>query len=392
MTIYIVLLLILLFLSIRYDLKNSQSFTRLYNRWLLFVFFFLICIAGFRNQIGVDTYQYELYYEDIPNISLFLTRDTALFSVGEQPLWYLMFSLFKTFNCPFYFVQFFIAIIFNCLLLRYLRNATDKVFMSLFCIVLYVWWNYSFEVLRESLCVALFLNGVSSLLNGNKKAFILWCIPAWFIHWFSIFITLLIYLALRQSYKVLVYGSIIFAIFVLFVGRTYLSQEFIILSFFTSDMMLDRMLEYSSVTNTSNINGIIYDIIIRTVAPIIVSYNLFKKDPDNKQASLLFLYFPFTVLMLCVPIFYRLVNYLAIIYVVSCINYLKNSNRKYNLAYVFVGILFSYSIINSAISFYRPSPLEKRSNVKYDCRYIPYTSIFEPTDPERDYLYKPYSK
>lgn len=392
MTIYIVLLLILLFLSIRYESKNTQLLTRQYNSWILFVLFLLICIAGFRNQIGVDTYHYELHYEDAPSIALLLSRDFTLFSVGGQSLWFLMLSLFKTFNCPFYFVQFFIAIIFNSLLFRYLRNTTDKVFMSLFCIVPYVWWNFSFEVLRESICVVLFLNGVSSLLNGNKKAFFLWCMPAWFIHWFSIFITLLIYLALRLSYKVVVYGSIVFVLFVIIVDRTYISQELVTFSLFASDSMSDRMQVYSSVTNTSNINGIIYDIIIRTVAPIIVSYNLFKKDPDNKQASLLFLYFPFTVLMLCVPIFYRLVNYLAIIYVVSCINYLKNSNRKYNLAYVFVGILFSYSIINSAISFYRPSPLEKRSNVKYDCRYIPYTSIFEPTDPERDYLYKPYSK
>ena len=73
--------------------------------------------------------------------------------------------------------------------------------------------------------------------------------------------------------------------------------------------------------------SIIYNIIMRTTAPLIISYYLFKRDSNSKQACLLFLYLPFTVLMLCIPIFYRLANYLSIIYVVSCINFLKNRSH-----------------------------------------------------------------
>ena len=391
MFVYLVLLFFLVFLSLKYDFKGSQASSSQYQKWSVFILLLLICIAGFRNQIGIDTYTYEMQYDETPTLDILFTKRFELISIGGQSLWVLLFSLFKTFHANFFVLQLFIAVVFNLLLFRYLKHSTDKFFVSLFCIVVIAWWNLCFEVLRESLCVGFFLNGILSLSKGDKKGYLIWCIPAWFIHFFSIFVTLFVFVAVIQSYRAIIWESILFSVLIVFVGRDYVAQELLALSAAATDTMADRMIEYAGIVNNSNLNGIVYDLVIRTMAPLITSYYLFKKDARSIPARVLFLYLPFTALMLCVPIFYRLSNYLIIIYVISAISYLLGKNSVKKPVYFLVLGLFIFTLFDSAITFYRPSPIETRSNVKYDCRYIPYTSIFEPTDPIRDELYNSYS-
>ena len=103
------------------------------------------------------------------------------------------------------------------------------------------------------------------------------------------------------------------------------------------------------------------------------------------KMNLLFILFTFVQAQFLIS--YRLINYIALVLVASATNFLYDKSIKNNKRNIFLFFLFIF-IAYRLYDFYKPSELEFRSTVNYDCRYIPYKTIFEEPDETREALFR----
>lgn len=381
-------MLLIAFLSLFYDSKGRMGTAGYKKGWLL-SFVILVLLAGLRNEIGIDTYTYSLKYEDMPDLFSFFKSKNFIEDYSIQILWSLFLSFFKTIGADWVVVQFVIALVFNGLLFRFLNKVSTRKFTTLFCIIILSWWNLSFEVLRESICIVLLLNGLLELENNKIKRFFLWCLPAFFVHWFSFFPILMVYLACKTSYKFLLFASLFLGILIFILGKAYVTDQLLLLSVYFSNDMSTRISDYADIVRDASVIGILFEFVTIALAPAIISICFNKKQIYLLLSKVLLLYIPFVALRFAIPIFYRLLNYLEIPFAVAVVLFLGCSEYKNKSIKLLVFGLLLFCLIKSANDFYKPSPIETR-NINYDCRYIPYTSVFEPTDETRDDLYRIY--
>lgn len=380
---YLLVILLILYLTIVYDIGERKRGKAMWQWTLVFT---LIIMAGLRYHVGSDTISYGETFKVIPELDQ-LKIGSEIFS---QPLWMLSFSFCKTVFGSFVSFQFFHAIVLNLLLFRFLRKTTKYIFTSFLVIFIVIWWNLSFEVLRESLCVAIYLNAVLFLRERKIFFYILLGIIMVGFHWFAFVIVIITPFMLFTSYKFSL-PIIGFGAFVLF--------------FFVDDMFFDILEVYASDTfsgdsltrvnaylgkdesegkATQNIFGLLRIFIASVALPIfIVIYG--RNDEKTKDLwKILLLCILFGVLQTKLVIFARFFNYLNCITIVCVVNliYMK-SVRPMAMRFLFK-FAFLIFIVNGFMSFYLPSYNEHRPYVHYNCTHIPYKTIFEEPDPIRE--------
>jgi len=389
MLVYIVILLLLVYLFYVYDLKKE---TKRKNLCFGIVFIILVLLAGLRYHIGVDSYRYEIFFNDeIPNVNYYFR-----FKMYEErePLWSLFMSIIKTFTNSFVAFQFVHAIILNLLIFTFIRKTTDKWFTALLFTYCSYWMSFNFEVLRESLCIGLFLHGLLLLNKHKVLLYVLFALIAIGVHRFSfvMFITapLIVYLNYRLTYAFL----IALVVFILFFMSDSMLKVLLLLSVDNINdeaaMKLESYIEGTSSGGfrTMNIFGYIKVFVVQIALPLMLFLfsNDSKKNHVYKKMMLLFVVI--NLLSIRFVIFYRLLNYIGLFIVVFSVNMLYSqvviSNTK--RYFILIGVLFFLS--NKISGYLNPSPLEYRPYVDYDCRYIPYKTIFEEPDPIRESLFR----
>ena len=186
---YILVFILLLFFSFRYDLSEKKTEGKRSSEIIMLIV--LIFFAGLRNRVGSDTIDYMDDYEMAPSLTELLNNKYLLEEI-IQPLWAIFMSFCKTISGSFVLFQFAHAILFNLLLFNFIKHTTNKVFLFFLFFYCIDWWNYSFEILRESLCVVIFLNALLYYFRTKKiLVYIGICIPALLIHWMA-FVPILI--------------------------------------------------------------------------------------------------------------------------------------------------------------------------------------------------------
>ena len=158
----------------------------------------------------------------------------------------------------------------------------------------------------------------------------------------------------------------------------------------------DRMVMYlESDTNgviVVSLLGSIFIILTQVIYPILVSNSISKDNNTFLFSKLLLLYIVFVLLRMNILIFDRFCNYLVLLLIVFTVDVLSNK-QKYHLSkiyrlYLYIGIfILTFQGIKAFIS---PSSLEFRQHINYDCRYIPYKTIFQDPDKNREELYNSY--
>ena len=382
---YISIFLLFIFLSYNYDIKGNKAG---YNTWVKFCCVILILLAGLRNHVGGDTFNYIYHFDQWPNLQELFSTKLSLSEV-TQPLWFLINCILKTIYSDFVVVQLFHAIVVNLLIFRFIKKTTNKVFIAILFVYCIVWWNFNFEIMRESLCVAIYLNSLLELKNKKVFRFILFSIPCLLIHYFSFVIiafTLLVYY-LNNKTTILLIGAIIL---VLLVFRDIFSNFALEIASMTAEDLSERLEDYiyGDVYGTTNLNLFgVFSKLLLLLQPVLIIYSYYtSKTTDSLELKLLMLYILFFIITAVFPIFSRFLNYLMVLLIIGSINYLSQNKRKRNLSYSIVCILFIYNMVAGINEFYTPSPSD-RSNNKYDCRYIPYKNVFEMPDATRESLY-----
>ena len=392
MLIYILILLLIVFNIYRFDIKNSPS-NKLKNFYIIILLLFLI--SGFRYHIGIDSVRYELSFERTD--SLFsLNSNNLAWRELTQPLWFLINSFFREFTDNFVVIQLFHSAIFHILLARFILKSCIKPYIALGVIFCVAWWNFSFEIMRESLCVLIYLNSLFYLKEKKYKKYIFCALVSMGIHWFSFavfLITPLVNFTRRKwLFTILIFlGMLIFA-----VDASGVAEIINSLTFILGDSAGDRVNSYIESDTYGVISlsllGVIFIFLTQILYPIIVSKYLSKSPDSLIYSKILLLYIIFVILRTKIMIFDRFSNYLVLLLIVYSINVLSDRRilhmNIFSRMYLYFGLLFL--IFQGVNSFISPSTLELRSNITYDCRYIPYKTIFQEPDDIREELYSSY--
>lgn len=382
MFIYFAILSLLIYLIYRYDIKNYPKGK---DAWINAFMVILILLAGLRYHIGVDTVHYESQFYDIPELQDIL-RDANLWS---QPLWELLMSLVKTLTGSFVIFQFVHAIIFNTLLFRFLKRTTDKIFTALLFILCICWWHMSFEVLREALCVVIYLNALFYLKERNFSAYLLLGVIMLGIHHFSFVIMLItpIITILKPKYALPI--VLIFAFFIYnnlslinYIGVTSLA--------FADEGIAEHMQYYieSDVygDNHQNFWGLLRILLMSILLPAITIIYSQRNDNMIFLNRILLLVPIVGILQTKMLIFFRLNSYLDILLIVCFVNVLYHSLTIKPIIKTSLYILVSLQLYFGCSTFYRPYHIEYRPNINYNCAHIPYKTIFQEPDPIRENL------
>lgn len=380
---YIIIISLLIYLIIKYDI-NSCRFGR--EKWENVITVLLILMAGLRYHIGSDTIQYELNFNYCPSITELFQSNRWL--LGREPLWVLFMSIIKSVWNNFIFFQFVVAIIFNTLLLNFIRQTTNKTFTVFLVVYCVCWWNFNFEILRESISVILYLYSILWLSKKDYVYYLIVSLVILFIHRFSFVIVLLTPIVLFQNRKVVfTLLSLFVAYALLFIDRSFFDLIFDIIFEYSSDSVSNKLGTYIDSTNEGfhglNIIGLIELSLLSIILPTVVILNS-KKTPVNMFFPVLIgLYIIFAILKSKFSIAGRVNNYLEIIFIVEMVNTLYNNRavKKYELIYKFLVCLF---VFQGCYYFYKPTYFEKRKYITYDVRYIPYGTIFESPDETRE--------
>lgn len=150
--IYIVILLLLLYLSYNYDICGKER-----NRefWYVTVLCVFILLAGLRWRVGIDTIRYTFhFYYDYPSLDHFSFKDYGL---GTNPLFVFLNSLVKTLGGRFFIVQLVQAAFVNVLIMNYFKKHTKYIFT---CAVFYFCISFSgimMEAMKASFSIAISL-------------------------------------------------------------------------------------------------------------------------------------------------------------------------------------------------------------------------------------------
>lgn len=382
MLVYVCLFVLILIFCFKYDFSSSYKEKK---GAFYFSCVVLSLVAGLRFHIGSDTASYIEYFEDIPNIAN-VFNEIELKEL-TQPLWYFYNSICKTIIDDFIIVQLTHSFFVNLLVGRFIYKTCKKPFIALLAYLCICWWNFNFEVMRESLCIAIYLNLIYDYIQKkNIYKFLLYSSPLFLIHHFAFVPIILTFLLHFVKYKHILYFGLPITIIVYFLSSEASLTGYLALFSDTlgeGDAMI-RAMNYIQSSQygftTSNIIGIAFILLTKVLYSFIVSLD---KGINPMIAKLLLLCGLVYILQLKVMIFVRFVNYWQIILFVYAINYFL-SNKK-NIIYSYMIVVFVYNVYLGINGFLTPLDIDKS---KYDSRYIPYSSYFDKTiHPVRELLF-----
>ena len=381
--IYFFILLILLFGSINYDYYHKHNGKKI---WLIFEWFLLVSVMGFRYKVGGDTLSYMDDYLTYPRLDQLRSFD--FIDANYKPLWYVFCALCKSVNDSFFFFQFVHSIIVNTVIIWFLKNNTKWYFTGILLYAVFFYLNFNSEVLRAALSVCAFLLGFKFLIDQKWVKYLIFCIIGYGFHGEALMMLVLPLCLLMSKLRInllTLSGIVVVSILLLslFSAIPYL-DAFEYLS--ASDMeRLERHGESTGI-NISTM-GILAQCIF--LSPIIIILYLQKDKKGFLLKGFLLLYIIISIQSVKYHVLAaRLLDYLKPLLVLSIADtlYLLYGTYKIRLNKLLGEILIVVTLFTGFYQYFEGSWFP------YWKRYFPYSSIFDPEEnPERDnlmYMYK----
>lgn len=381
--IYLFVITLLFFLSIRYDICGKNKGRDL---WFLAILGIFILLAGLRWRGGIDTHRYLFaFYHEYPSLGNFSFED---YYVGKDPFYVLLNSFIISLGGRFYMVQLIHAAFVNILIMKYFKKHSNYIFTcSLFYFILF-YIPFMMEIMRASFSIVICLYAYDYMMDKRWiKGYVLLLIALMF-HFQTIvmfFLPALFFLRFNRKYVFIMIGAFLLGkilqdlladyIF-LFEGNDNLENK---VSIYTDD-------ESSYGRETHNINYFIVNILPTILYPLISLWYI-KKYCNNvvlmRLEPLVLLGVLFILIRSNFIIAYRFVDYFRVaftlffaeLFVIS----IKNSKKlrfcvSYARTFLFFVPLFWLS------SYFITDP-----------RYY-YTSIFHRTiSKEREDIFKEFT-
>lgn len=374
--------------------------------WLIAMWVIVICVAGFRYRMGIDSVMYEHEYPDMPTLSQL--ADFKFSNTRYQAL-YIVFTAFcRSLSDDFMCFQLIHALYVNTIIFWFFNKYTKHPFLALALYFLMLYIPFNMEVLRESLAVTTFLLAWPMFKQGKWIWYYLICLVAFGFHMSAIITFFLPVFWIPWLRQLFVFGkrTIIICILLFAIGFTIQSQFFDILNMMSmSDNFADRTEAYkdSKLGGAAlNINGVIGYLFRYALYPLLAIYFIKKKQrreasreetelAKEEYMSMWNVYM--TCVTLLITIFHRYNNYFAPFTFIMIADWAYSSvaigkvfvRFKY-IAWVMVFLpLFTFQIYST---FY--GSLNRSGTIKQGMIYAPYSSRFNPVedrDREKTYRY-----
>ena len=373
--IYISVLILLLFLSIRYDINGKENNKDFWYNVMLVVF---ILVAGLRWRLGIDTPNYlGNFYHLYPSLENLSVDDLQITS---SPLYVLINSVVKSLGGRFYIVQLIHATFVNVLIFKYIRKHSSYIFTCLFFYAITCYTTYNMETMRASMAIVVCLYANDYAMDKKwLKAYSLYIIAVLFHPQSIIFLIFPLFFFLRFN-KI----GVLLLFIAFFVGKllSVVLQDYIFL-LEGDDALSDKISGYveSDVYGADIKGGIIYFLLSQAMPMIYIVLSLLyvKKYRSSSVLSrlepMVIIGIGLLLIKLNFYIAYRYVDCYKIYFVLFYSELLaglairaKRLDRCLSLArsFAFFSPLILYIIFFNYIS-------DKGKGY----RYIPYTSVFE---------------
>ena len=158
--IYLLVIVLLICLSLRYDINGKTKYR---DFWYLMMLVVFILIAGLRWRLMVDTPNYIYnFYHVYPSLENFSFED---YPIGKDPFYVLINSLVISLGGRFYVVQLIEATVVNVLVFKYIKRHSSYLFTCLFFYAIMCYMGYSMETMRASLSVVICLYANDYILD-----------------------------------------------------------------------------------------------------------------------------------------------------------------------------------------------------------------------------------
>ena len=368
--IYIIIVILLLFLSYQYDIKGKKR-----NRitWYVIVQIILILLAGLRYRIGFDTANYiDRFYNSYPSFEYFSFEDYPI--GGDGPLYVLLNVFVISFGGKFYIVQLLQASFVISLIFHYFDKHTKYIFTCAFFYFLICFVQFNFEIMRGSMSIAVSLYA-NDYVVGKKwvKAYILYTVALLFhVQAFFLFV-IPIFLFLRLNRK----GVILLGF--AYIGGIIIQKAFghIIEMVMVADAINNKAAAYADndIYNSAggNLNYYIVHIFPELVYSLFSLWYIKKYNPSDKILDLE----PFVImgsgmllLQMNLQILSRFVDYFEvyfILFMADCAVALCHQKKK----------SIRYYSINCLLLFLPLVFLTCYQHRKTFVRLIPYNSVLD---------------
>ncbi|MBR5963345.1 MAG: EpsG family protein [Bacteroidaceae bacterium] len=371
MLIYLVVLVVLLFLVLRYDLLAKTGGEK---AWYYASLLMLILLAGFRYRVGGDTIIYMDLFDDNPTI-----KDLKTFDFGKaefNPMWYVYNAPFRTLN-SYFLLQMVQAVIVNCSFFHFFRKYTKYYFTAIFIYYIGYYFYFNMEIQREVLCTCLMLGAYPLIEKKKYLPYYLICAFAMTIHFSALMMMVLPLMKLvkRESYGLclIVSGVIIVLMGVIDVVSFFLSLAF--------DERTAAVIRSYLAKGQANMTGcvVLYLIAVPFILLMFIRKR-YKFTNDEFMGRMLMLLCVTQTVGMFVNGFNRFSNYLmpfGIIYIINTFYLNFNRVRLSQWASVLMsGALFVY-FLNLGY-YYVKDKSDDLAGMRVYNRYVPYSSIFNP--------------
>lgn len=348
----------------------------------------MILISGLSYRLGTDVVNYISRFSTINIQEDFF----PLTKYESEYGWHALNYFCKSILPDFVLVKIAISVFVNTTVFWFFRNNSRNIFTCVLLYYLFQYWNFNFEILRESISISFFLIALHQLIKKTRANILKYCVlmfVASLFHHMAIFMMLLPFVAKLLKYNKFYIAVLASSYLLSGVILLYLSDYVqLYLSGFYADFALDYMESEEYGEMNLNMVGIAFNF-ITTILPVIIIANRRKQSHDI-FVSFALLYTLIAVLMNGLFILYRINNYLIFPTIIMFSQYHRvyvsdigcNAIQKYKYRRIpIIEFILCWCLIIIGAT---------NNKFKEDTyrRYTPYSSIFFKTiNMERERIY-----
>lgn len=385
--VYIIPLIIAIFGIYYYDYKDNARYK---NAFFWGLMFYCVLVSGLSYRMGIDIvnfYETE-FYEKYPVIS-HVDENYLLNFPRRQPGWLLFASICKTIIPDFNFMKTVIAFFVNISIFLTIRRYTDNVFLGVLLYMLFIFPYFSYEILRESMAISMFLFSLKYLENRKWIKYYLMIFMAVLFHESSLFLVVMplvreIRFSKRQIYILALFAFLLmcFQSYFSFIPKMLASIPFFALK---AEGYMDS--DYFSKYRTFNISQF-YTYVLNVFIPLIGIYYIERFKVNRGIGKFVLVSLFVSIFSAFFPILFRLGNYVSIflyIYMMYLLSYMSDIIKRNNnlLKVIICSIYILYNFIPAYFV-----PQDRFAGFPLIVKIYPYTScIDKETILEREMFY-----
>lgn len=354
------------------------------NKWYFFSLVVLVLFAGLRYRVGGDTLTYMEMFEEIPRLSEY--KDFDFLEAAYQPLWYFLNMMTKSINESFTCFQLVHAAIVNISFFHFFRKFCPHYYFSAILLYYFAYFCYfNMEVLRESLCVSIFLWAVPYLLKKRWLIYYGFCVLALLVHYSALMMFVIPFLFLffkRPDWK-----KQIVVLVCVFIGVSMVNIIDIMLSYLPISSQFIELIENYIDTGRS-LGGIITQFL--SYLPVLCLIYLHELNEEKIKISFSPIILGLVIIntmAMNLGAFDRLTNYFKpfiLVYMVQMTYYLISSKKiiEFQKSYCVLIVALFLFVFNSA-RYYTKDLTDVFPNSRFIDIYTPYYSVFNPVVDEQ---------